>query len=413
VKKTSKPKTVKKRAANRPVPLEQYYSERPDGRLGLKRVGLRPICADLALTIPAYYHALSVYQRHIGQLPLITYKRQEDGGRERATDHPAYHVLKDRPNPAMSRRVYMELVVKGLLHDGEFFASIQRDGYGEVIGLFPIPRMNVMRVLIDQDWKKAYIVNTAQGTEAYTDDEMIHLFLFSHCGIRGVNVIDYYAAESLGLHRQVLESAGAFFENAARPHLYVSYPGRLTPATLKTYKEGFDKEHKGTEKTGESSILGEGGEIKVVDATTAQDAQILEALNAGDRTIGHLFNMAPAMLGDLSDVHYNSLAAENMAFYGRSILPLLSAIEDEHSYKVFGLDSDYYCEFLVEQILRASPDEQADIFQKYAQMGALQPNEIREKLNYPKLPGIDNNNGKQQQPVQDSQPSNSPGAPGQ
>ena len=49
-----------------------------------------------------------------GGLPLHLYRYKEDGGKERAPDHPLYHLLHDEPNPEMSSFVFRETLMTHL-----------------------------------------------------------------------------------------------------------------------------------------------------------------------------------------------------------------------------------------------------------------------------------------------------------
>ena len=41
-------------------------------------------------------------------LPLHLYRYKEDGGKEKALDHPLYHLFHDEPNSEMSSFVFRE-----------------------------------------------------------------------------------------------------------------------------------------------------------------------------------------------------------------------------------------------------------------------------------------------------------------
>lgn len=55
-----------------------------------------------AMQAVAVFACVRVLAESIGTLPLITYRRLSPRGRERATGHPLYTVLHDRPNPIMT-----------------------------------------------------------------------------------------------------------------------------------------------------------------------------------------------------------------------------------------------------------------------------------------------------------------------
>lgn len=343
---------------------------------------------DEALTLSPVFAALRLYQSTIASLPLVTYRKLPDGGRERATTHPAYALLHERPNPAMSRSTFFEFVVRELFLSGEAFVHVRWRGNGSPLGLYPIPAANVTEVYVDAEWNKAYVVRDQGGTEVYGDTDIIHLCRYSNDGIRGVPLVRY-AAESLGLHRQVLESAGAYYTNAAKPSGYLKYPGKLDKQAIENLKTEFRDEYAGTANTGKLPIIQNGGEFETFANTNATDAQIIEALGSSVTDVARWFGVSPLLLGDLSRGTYSNLAADNVAFYQRSVRPILDKIELECNAKLFGVESANYCEFLVDAILRGDPEQQARVAQTYVQAGIITRSEVRDWLNLPPLAGLD------------------------
>lgn len=343
---------------------------------------------EAALTVSPFWCGIRLYASTVGSLPLVAYRKGEDGERERAEDDAAYRVLHDRPNPAMSRAVFWDLVTARVFLDGEAFIQVRRTEGGELVGLYPIPKESVRGVVVDAEWHKTYLVDAGGTLEALPDEEVIHLFMHSRDGFRGVPVLDY-AGESMGLHRQVITSAGAFYKNAARPSGYLKYPKALSKDAVETIKKWFKEEYAGEANTGKLPVTADGGEFVRFPGVTAEDAQIIQALSASVDDVARWLNVSPLMLWNLQRGTYSNLAADNQAFYQRSIRPLLDRFEQELNEKVFGAGSDLYAEFLTEAILRGSPEQQAAVFHSGLIDGYYTRAEVRRWLNLPKLPGLD------------------------
>lgn len=362
-------------------------SHAPPGFFGPERPGAVQ-SAEVALTLSAFWCGVRLYQTTLGSLPLVTYRRGPNDSREVASNHPAYDVLDTRPNPAMSRNVLFEEVARAIICDGEFFAHVRKDGAGNVLGIYPIPASAVLDVAIDDEWNKAYLVQLEHGQEVFLDRELIHLFWFSVGGVRGIPLLKY-AGESLGLHRQVLESATAFYRNAVRPSGYLKYAGRLDKDAVEVIKKWFKDEYAGTENTGKLPVTHDGGEFVRFPSANAEEAKIIEALGASVDDIARWLNVSPLLLFNLTRGTYSNLSADNQAFYQRTLRPLLGKIEQELNWKVFGRGSDHYAEFLTEAILRGDPMTQATVANVGIQNGTITRNEQRGWLNLPKLSGLD------------------------
>ncbi len=342
---------------------------------------------ERAMTLSPFYCGVRLYQTTLGSLPLVTY-RKTDTGRERADDVGPFYLLHARPNPAMSRAVFWELCAKSMFLDGEFFCHVRKNDNGDLIGLYPIHQSRVMRVAVDENWNKAYLVREESGQAVYLDHEMIHLFNFSFDGIRDVRLLEF-AAESLGLHRQVLESATACYGNAVRPSGYLKYPGKLNTAAIKEIKDFFASEYAGTNNTGKVPVVGENGEFIPFPTTNADDARIIEALGASVDDIARWLGISPLLLYNLARGTFSNLGAENTAFYQRTIRPLLDKIELELNHKIFGEGSEFYCEFLTEAILRGDPLQQAQVWHLGITDGYYLRSEPREWMNLPPVEGLD------------------------
>jgi len=51
----------------------------------------------------------------VAGLPLHLYRYTDSGGKEKAVDHPLYHLLHDEPNPEMTSFIFRETLMTHLL----------------------------------------------------------------------------------------------------------------------------------------------------------------------------------------------------------------------------------------------------------------------------------------------------------
>ena len=100
-----------------------------------------------AMQMTAVYSCVRILAEAVAGLPLHLYHYKENGGKEKAINHPLYLLLHDEPNPEMSSFVFRETLMTHLLLWGNAYAQIIRNGKGEVIALYPLmpDRMTVNR----------------------------------------------------------------------------------------------------------------------------------------------------------------------------------------------------------------------------------------------------------------------------
>ena len=91
-----------------------------------------------AMQMTAVYSCVRILAEAVAGLPLNLYRYTEDGGKEKAIDHPLYLLLHDEPNPEMSSFVFRETLMTHLLLWGNAYAQVIRNGKGEVIALYPL-----------------------------------------------------------------------------------------------------------------------------------------------------------------------------------------------------------------------------------------------------------------------------------
>ena len=103
-----------------------------------------------AMQMTAVYSCVRILAEAVAGLPLHLYRYKEDGGKEKALDHPLYNLLHDEPNPEMSSFVFRETLMTHLLLWGNAYAQIIRNGKGEVIALYPLMPN---RMVVDRDTK--------------------------------------------------------------------------------------------------------------------------------------------------------------------------------------------------------------------------------------------------------------------
>ena len=121
------------------------YSFFMGGSTSGKRVNERT-----AMQMTAVYSCVRILSEAVASLPLQFYRYTDDGGKEKAVNHPLYFLLHDEPNPEMTSFVFRETLMTHLLLWGNAYAQIIRNGRGEVIALYPLM---ADRMYVDRDEK--------------------------------------------------------------------------------------------------------------------------------------------------------------------------------------------------------------------------------------------------------------------
>ena len=186
-----------------------------------------------AMQMSAVYSCVRILAEAVAGLPLHLYCYKEDGGKEKAIDHPLYLLLHDEPNPEMSSFVFRETLMTHLLLWGNAYAQIIRNGKGEVIALYPLmpDRMTVDR---DRDGKLyyEYMVSTddaptVKGTVVrLKPSDVLHIPGLGFDGLVGYSPIAM-AKNAIGMAIACEEYGAKFFANGAAPGGVLEHPGTI------------------------------------------------------------------------------------------------------------------------------------------------------------------------------------------
>ena len=108
-----------------------------------------------AMQMTAVYACVRILSEAVAGLPLHVYRYNDQGGKEKALDHPLYLLLHDEPNPEMSSFVFRETLMTHLLLWGNAYAQVIRNGKGDIVALYPL-MPNKMTVERDENGQLFY-----------------------------------------------------------------------------------------------------------------------------------------------------------------------------------------------------------------------------------------------------------------
>ena len=186
-----------------------------------------------AMQMTAVYACVRILSEAVAGLPLNLYRHNNDGGKEKALDHPLYLLLHDEPNPEMSSFVFRETLMTHLLLWGNAYAQIIRNGKGEIVALYPL-MPNKMQVNRDDNGQLYYIYQKSQEEVPNSKDfyvrlessDVLHIPGLGFDGLVGYSPIAM-AKNAIGLAIATEEYGSKFFANGAAPSGVLEHPGTI------------------------------------------------------------------------------------------------------------------------------------------------------------------------------------------
>ena len=344
-----------------------------------------------AMQMTAVYSCVRILAEAIAGLPLHLYTYKEDGGKEKAIDHPLYLLLHDEPNPEMSSFVFRETLMTHLLLWGNAYAQIIRNGKGEVVALYPLMpnRMTVDRDSSGQLFY-SYQMNNSDaptmktGTVILKPSDVLHIPGLGFDGLVGYSPIAM-AKNAIGLAIATEEYGAKFFANGATPGGLLEYPGTVKDPDR--VRESWNKGFSGSQNAGKVAILEEGMKYTPISIAPEQ-AQFLETRKFQINEIARIFRVPPHMVGDLEKSSFSNIEQQSLEFVKYTLDPWVVRWEQSLSRALFTPEEKkkYFFKFNVEGLLRGDYQSRMNGYATARQNGWMSANDIRELENLDRIP---------------------------
>lgn len=333
-----------------------------------------------ALTYSAYWNAITLISGTISALPLHLMQRKEKAKRI-ADDRVMYRVLHDYANPYMTAMAFRECLVAHILGWGNGYAEIVRNGYGELIALWPITPNRVLPKMIDG--QLVYRIQMPDGQPIVLPrEQVLHVAGLGFDGFLGYSIAAM-ARKSIGLGMAMETFGSRFFGEGTHPSVVVEHPNKLSPDAHSNLKKSLFDTYSGLGNSHRLMLLEEGMKLQKI-VIDPKDSQFLESRQFNVPEIARWFNLPPHKLKDLSKSSFSNIESEQISFVTDSILPWLVRLEQSFNLQLLTpTDRDLsgrgrlYYKHIVEGLLRADAAARGTYYREMFNIGALSINEIR------------------------------------
>jgi len=344
-----------------------------------------------AMQMTAVYACVRILSEAIAGLPLHLYRYREDGGKEKATDHPLYCLLHDEPNPEMSSFVFRETLMTHLLLWGNAYAQIIRNGHGEVIALYPLMpnKMSVNRdsagSLYYEYTRQTEDAPTIKGTTVkLKPSDVLHIPGLGFDGLVGYSPIAM-AKNAIGLAIATEEYGSKFFANGATPGGILEHPGVVKDP--ERVRNSWNAAFGGSGNANKVAVLEEGMKYTPISISPEQ-AQFLETRKFQIDEIARIFRVPPHMVGDLEKSSFSNIEQQSLEFVKYTLDPWVTRWE-QSIYRTLLSPNEkkgFFVKFNVEGLLRGDYVSRMNGYSIARQNGWMSANDIRELENMDRIP---------------------------
>jgi HK97 family phage portal protein len=343
-----------------------------------------------ALGVPAIFQAVNLISSTIANLPLHLYKVDKDGQPTKATKDALYTVVHDRANDVHTKSAFLKLLVWRAFasHRGRGLSLILRNAAGRVAGFLPLDEgaVTIAQTITNGRVERTYTI----GTATYKAADVIDF-----APILAVNGVD--ALSPIVLNRDTIAGmieaeayATALFANGGVPPLTLTGP-QASPAAADRVSDQINAALLKKNRDGSRKILNipASFELKNLGFDPAKQ-QLIELRRHHISEASRIFNIAPALLFDLSTGTYSNVEQQSLSFATQTILPLVKMLEQELNLKLFGARNTVnYVEFNIDALVRGDLLSRMEALGKGVNTSLITPNEARALDNRPALAGGD------------------------
>lgn len=346
------------------------------------------VSAESAMRVTTVFACVRIISWTLASLPLPLYRRLEPRGKERATEHPLYALLHDRPNSEQTAFEFRALLQAQALLYGNGYAEIEFDRFGLPVALWPVPSGRC-RPRRSKSRELFYEITLPDGTpkplQAY---QIFHVKGLTLNGDEGLSVIAAHR-QGLGLTLAAEEFGARFFGQGANVGGVATHPGKLSPEAYERLKTSLEEKHQGLGKVLRILLLEEGMKFDKL-GIPPNDAQFLETRRFQIADTARMFGVPSHMVNDTERTTSwgSGIEEQGIGFVVYTMGPWFANWEQQITRKLLldGAALEYFAEFLVDGLLRGNIAARYSAYAIGRQWGWLRADDVLEMENRNPLP---------------------------
>jgi len=367
--------------------MARIFEEIRDTRRTTAGITVSP---ETSLECSAVLACVRVLSESIASLPLSVYRRLPGGGKEIADDQHLHELLQYQPNDWMTAFEWKEWMMSQLLLWGNAYSLIKSGPEGAVDKLEPLhaSRMEVVR-LTNGKLQYRYtvpptLINPNPEPIPYSQSQIFHIRWLSSDGVTGYVPVAL-SREAIGLARAAEIHSSAFFGNGARGGTVFEVDQPHKPEVLRRFKDQYNELLQGPKNAYSTVVIPYGFKKRPEEVNNGANG-LLETRRFAVEEVGRVYRVPGHLLGDLSNVRYNTAEQAAIDFVTFSLIPWCRRIEMACRRDLVVDDKKYFVGFDLNAIRAGDYEAEAKHAREFFNMGALDVDELREKIGLNPLP---------------------------
>jgi HK97 family phage portal protein len=369
------------------------YRPRGDVWTGSWQRNIR-ISTDETLRHHAVFACMSQIAGDIGKMRPHLRQQSANGRYWTETSSAAFSPVLSSPNNYQDTGQFLESWLWAKLATGNFYGLKVRDGRGVVTAIYPLDPMRVLPLVSTdgnvQVFYQLSVDNMAGITEAVVAParEIIHdrsnTIHHPLMGTSPLYAASYAAAGGIAM----AASSARFFQRGAKLSGVLTGPGTIDPSTAKRLEDQWAEEFEGDHNAGKVAVLGSGLKFETMQMSMVE-AAVAEQMKWSANQICSVFGMPPWKIGlDVWPRGVVDVAALSTDYLTSCLQRYVESIERCLTVGL-SLPSGYKAALDETGLLRMAPASLVTMLAQAVGSAQMTPNEARERLDLPPMPGGD------------------------
>lgn len=333
---------------------------------------------ETAVRVSSIFGVVRWIAQAVAICPMQIMRERGDGRKEKA-DVPAAYTLRKRPNRWQSAFDFYCLQAYWAALHGNGYARIMPGDRGWMSQLIPLHPSRV-KVKQSADYALSYEFWNNQGQwEPIAAENILHWRWISDNGIVGHAPVDM-CATSIMLARKLDTAATSFWDNSARPDMVLETDEKIPDEAVDALRNALHEVYGGAENRGKAAVLPKKTRLKPIESNSMEASQFQELRDAILPDVCRHWGVPSTLLGDSKMNKYSTVEQEHLSAQVWCLLPWARRMEspiDLALQPVYG--EEVYAKLDTRGILRADTAGRAALYQSLWNMGAITPNEIRDR----------------------------------
>jgi len=342
-----------------------------------------------AIGVSAVFACVSFLSDMVAKLPIELYQKTSKGPKQ-IKNHKAIRLIGAMPNEMHTSFELRQLMMTGKGLGGNGYARVFRDVYGEPTAIEWVPPYDVRPQIIQRPNGQKIVTYQVTGERGpLTRYDLIHIRDLTRDGVNGVSPITLLR-ESIGTAISQTKAAGKLMKNGTQFPGYLTVQGNVKAEQLAQIRDEFNEKYAGSFNTGRIPVLGGAVDFKQTNGMSMSDAQFIESRRFELQEIARHYRIPPFLIGDstASTTWGTGIEQQTLGFLNFTLDPHLKAFEEALNYTLLTtdeVDRGFYFRFDRDELAGVSRQDTANYFMQMRNMGVYSVNDIRAKLDEPRI----------------------------